>query len=224
LVRRGLRSRVVVATEHLPLLRSLAYRTVIDVGANRGQFALAALIARPESRLIALEPLKEAADVFESVFAGTDTARLLRVAAGSSAGSAQLWVTAADDSSSLLRPTSDQVQTFPGTEVVSSRIVDTAPLSEVLNPADLVRPVLLKLDVQGSELDALLGAGSVLESVDFVLVEASFRQFYAGQPSAHDIVVAASDLGFRLRSAHQPSVTSAGEVLQLDLFFQRAHD
>lgn len=212
-----------MATEHLPLLSTLRYRTVIDVGANRGQFALAALLTRPDARLFALEPLDEAATVFEHVFASHEHVRVFRTAVGVTTGDAQLWVTAADDSSSLLRPTPVQSQTFPGTEVVSSRLVRTAPLQKLFSCAELLRPVLLKLDIQGGELDALLGAGPMLECVDFVLVEASFRQFYVDQPSAHDIIVAAGELGFRLVSAHQPS-TVEGAVLQVDLLFDRTHD
>jgi hypothetical protein len=45
----------------------------------------------------------------------------------------------------------------------------------------------LKLDVQGGELDALYGAEQLLQSVDAVLIEASFVELYEGQPLVGDV-------------------------------------
>jgi hypothetical protein len=80
--------------------------------------------------------------------------------------------------------------------------------------------VLLKLDVQGFELEALRGATSLLERVDAVLTECSFVRFYEGQPLFEDILACLAPLGFRL-SAGAISSRHAGRWEQGDFLFER---
>jgi hypothetical protein len=58
--------------------------------------------------------------------------------------------------------------------------------------------VLLKLDVQGFELEALRGAERVLASVDTVLTECSFVPFYSGQALFDEVRDFLHERGFRL--------------------------
>ncbi len=57
-------------------------RAVVDVGANRGQFALAVRSRLPGARIVSFEPLREPADVYEAIFAGDPLTRLVRCALG----------------------------------------------------------------------------------------------------------------------------------------------
>jgi hypothetical protein len=49
------------------------------------------------------------------------------------------------------------------------------------------RPVLLKIDVQGFELEVLQGATDLLPHIDAVYVEASYVELYEGQALHEDI-------------------------------------
>jgi hypothetical protein len=64
-----LRYGVAAAVEHREALGSLDPRTVVDVGANRGQFSLFALHAFPNARIISFEPLDAPATRFRPLFA-----------------------------------------------------------------------------------------------------------------------------------------------------------
>ncbi|MDP2854673.1 MAG: hypothetical protein Q8O28_10580 [Smithellaceae bacterium] len=64
-----LRYQVLVGAEHRKIL-SPNLATVVDIGANRGQFSLAVRHWSPEVRVFAFEPLSGPATRFRRVFYG----------------------------------------------------------------------------------------------------------------------------------------------------------
>lgn len=219
--RQALRVGVAAAVEHDRLHVPVEPATVLDVGANRGQFALVAARRWPRARLICFEPLPDAARVLSRVLAAAPRAEVRNLALSDEAGEVKLHVSRADDSSSLLPIGARQSATFPGTEEVGVIGVPAARLDDELDASDLLRPVLLKLDVQGGELRVLRGAAGLLSAVDVVLVECSFVEFYEGQPLAHELVRFLGGHGLVLTGAGMPTTDAAGRVVQIDLVFSR---
>jgi FkbM family methyltransferase len=220
--RQALRRGVAAAVEHEHLRLPIEPRTVLDVGANRGQFALVAAHRWPNARLICFEPLPSAAGLLRSVLASTPQAEIHNVALANEPGEVKMHVSKADDSSSLLSISARQSQTFPGTEEVGLISVQAARLDDELDVAALSRPVLLKIDVQGGELGVLHGGERSLQHVDAVLVECSFVEFYDGQPLAHEVLDFLGKKGFRLTGAGTPTTDAQGSVVQIDMLF--THD
>lgn len=218
--RRALRLGVAAAVEHdtSPLPHEL--QTVLDVGANRGQFALVALRRWPAAGLVCFEPIPEVAQKLRRVLGGAPGRRVVEVALSDGSGQADFHISRADDSSSLLPITDRQVERFPGTEEAATMRVRTARLDEELSPDALVRPVLLKLDVQGAELGVLRGASGLLHLVDVIVVECSFTEFYAGQALADAVVRFLHEHAFRLDGVLNPEISDGGTVLQADLLFR----
>jgi FkbM family methyltransferase len=171
---------------------------VIDVGANKGQFALYARVRFPGAEVYSLEPLPEPRARLERLFDGNAHVHVFAAAAGAGPGTARINVSRADDSSSLLPATTRQLDRFPGTDTVGRESVEVKPLDRLLEGVELARPVLLKLDVQGFELEALRGAEEVLASVDTVLTECSFVPFYSGQALFDEVRDFLDERGFRL--------------------------
>jgi FkbM family methyltransferase len=171
---------------------------VIDVGANKGQFALYARVRFPQADVYSLEPLSGPRRRLAKLFADNGRVHVIAAAAGSAPGTARINVSRADDSSSLLPVTSRQLDRFPGTDTVGQESVQVGTLDRIFEPIELARPVLLKLDVQGFELEALRGAGQVLASVDTVLTECSFVPFYSGQALFEEVREFLRGHGFRL--------------------------
>lgn len=159
---RLLRHRVAAGVEHERLLSGLDCRTVVDIGANRGQFALVTRRCMPQARIISFEPLPAPATKFRTVFAGDARVTLHEVAIGPAPGNATIHVSKRDDSSSLLPITAKQVALFPGTEEAATAVVRVAPLREFISAAEMEAPALLKVDVQGYELEALRGCEDML--------------------------------------------------------------
>jgi len=217
---RGLRWGVAAAVEHEGAALDHAYRTVVDVGANRGQFLLVAARRFPDAALIAFEPLPGATKVLRLAMSRRRV-RLFEMALSDRAGTATLHVARADDSSSLLPISGTQVSTFPGTHEVAQLTVPTARLDEVLSAADLEAPVLLKIDVQGGELGVLEGAVALLPRVTTILVECSFAELYQGQPRADGVIRFLHDHGFGVHSVGAVTAGANGRPVQADLVFER---
>lgn len=215
-----MRYRVAAATEHLAVIRFCAAPTLLDVGANRGQFSLAFRKFRPGAQVIAFEPLPEAAETYEKVFEGDGRTRLERVALASESGSAHFHVADRADSSSLLRPGEGQERAF-GVRSVGTIDVPVRRLDECVDAEALQHPILLKVDVQGGELAVFEGCG-FLERVDFVYVELSFVELYEGQPLFDEVCTYLVDRGFAVAGLYNQVTTDDFGPTQVDVLFKRA--
>ena len=218
--RMALRSGVAATVEHdrLPLRRD--FRSVIDVGANRGQFALYARVRFPEARIYSLEPLDEPRRRMQTLFQDDERVQVMAKAAGETPGTATLHVSGRDHSSSLLTMAERQTQLYPETAMVGDEDVEVDTLDAMFAKVDLPGPILLKLDVQGCELSALKGAMALLTRVDTVLTEASFVPFYEGQALFDEVHACLTDAGFRLTGGAM-SAETAGRWEQGDFVYER---
>lgn len=210
---------VMAGVEHKAVLnRPLA--TVVDVGANRGQFALAAR-AIAGAKVISFEPLPEVAAIYRKVF-GDDSAVKLHVAAiGEKSEKRLIHLSARDDSSSLLEIGDAQSHFYPGTHEVGTLEVKVGALDEFVTQEEIIRPAMLKLDVQGFELQALMGCKSLISNFDYVYCECSFVELYKDQKLAGEVIEYLSSFSFRLSGIHNPSYDRNGNCIQADLLFER---
>jgi len=215
-----IRHHVLVGAEHRHMLsRQLA--TVIDIGANRGQFALAVREWVPKARVISFEPLGGPAKTFRAVFMGDDRVTLHQIAIGPEPGEFVIHVARRDDSSSLLPITELQDKLFAGTAEKTREFVRVEPLHVLVRPEDIVAPALLKLDVQGFELAALQGCERLLNYFDHVYAECSFLELYSGQALAHEVVAYLSHRGFRLKGIYNMAYSGTGVPVQGDFLFAK---
>ena len=76
--------------------------------------------------------------------------------------------------------------------------VHSTTLDEVAVAEDLHAPDVLKLDTQGSELDILRHAHTVLASAHLVEVEVAFTPIYTGRPLFHDVAKFFAEEGYEL--------------------------
>lgn len=219
--RRGLVHGVAASVEHEALIGSLELTTIVDVGANVGQFSLLASALHPDARIVAFEPLPDAADRFEHLFADNDRVRLHRAALGPVQGEAVLHVSARNDSSSLLPIGEAQTRMFPGTGEVATVSVPVGPLSDFVSRDEIAAPALLKVDVQGFELEVLRGAETLLDAFAYVYTEASWVALYEGQALAgevHDFLIAR---GFAPAGEFNRADAPDGSPIQADFLFRR---
>ena len=221
--RRALTRGIAAAIEHEKHLRFLKCATVVDVGANRGQFGLVARKLYPQARLYFFEPLPEIADVLESLFRDDLRTQVQRFAVGDKSGNELINIAGRDDSSSLLTVTDLQVSLHPKTAIQRQNKVEVRRLDELLMKEDIASPALLKLDVQGYELSALKGCGSLIDSFDWVYAECSFQELYAGQALAHEIISYLSTKGFILHGVFNISYDENGLSIDGDCLFKKEH-
>jgi len=146
---------------------------------------------------------------------------LHEAAIGPASGNATLHISRRDDSSSLLPITATQASLFPGTEEAATAVVRVAPLREFIPAADIQAPALLKLDVQGFELEALRGCEDMLGRFAYVYAECSFVELYGGQALADEVIAWLRERGFKLRGVHNMDHDRDGRAIQADFLFAR---
>ena len=207
--------------EHADLIRSLPLTTVVDIGANVGQFSLMVVGVIPGVHVYAFEPLSVSSNVFEKLFIGNGNVVLHKFAVGKSAERIPIRISRRPDSSSLLRATSLQTEVFPGTETADSEIVQVLPIDRVLTSEQLKPPALVKLDVQGYELKALEGCASLLPLFSYVYLEISFGEFYEGQATASELFDYLRQRGFDFKGVYNTVYDRNGLAAQCDCFFAR---
>lgn len=215
-----LRHGVAASIEHDSVLSSLSFTFVVDVGANRGQFSLAARHFHPSARIVAFEPLASAAEVYEKAFGRDRRVRLHRTAIGPDRGPVLMQRSGREDSSSMLPIAGLMSELFPGTQAVGTEKIDVAPLTDFVTQSDFDGPALLKIDVQGFELEVLKSAEPILPFFDRIYVEASFIPLYTSQPLAGEIIDYLHSRNFRLAGFMNPSFRATdGSAIQSDLLF-----
>ena len=220
--RRALSHGVAATVEHTCALARLQPATILDIGAHKGQFSTLCRKLFPDAHIIGFEPLEKPANIYEKCFAGDNNVTLFRKAVSMTTGDRKMFVSNRTDSSSLLEITSSQVEHFPGTELKTTATVTSAKLDQLLDIGALNTPVLLKIDVQGSELDVLRACDSIIKGTEAVYVEGSFVELYANQPLVDHVVRHLQSLDFQFSGMFNPSVDQTRKVIQADLLFERS--
>jgi len=102
-----------------------------------------------------------------------------------------------------------------------ARVVEltTRRLDTLATEHDLPSPDLVKLDVQGAELDVLRGAGSLLHTCSALIAEVSLLRGNEGAPVAAEVIAGINDHGFKCVDICKIRRTAVGSVGQLDLLF-----
>lgn len=214
----ALRCGVAPSIEHQAVLAGLAPDLLIDVGANRGQFSLMFRLLHPGVPVQAYEPLPGEAAVFRRVHARRHGIQLHEIALGDACGAADLHVSARADSSSLLPIGDLQSSLFPHTAEVGLHRVEVMTLDSLAPHWGGASRALLKLDVQGFELNVLRGAVAALRQCAWVYVECSEVPLYAGQALRGAVESFLGSHGFRVLGCFNPSYAD-GNLVQADYLF-----
>lgn len=202
--------------------QSVLPRTVIDVGANVGQFAVAAAKLFPDAVVHSFEPNPNCADELRKNTSSLGNVSVYQVALGDEDGEVAFHVNSHSHSSSILALAKNHRDAFPDAHEVNTIQVKIDTLDNIFSNLTLARPVLLKLDVQGYEAQALRGASQLLSRVDYVVLEASFKPMYQGEMLFMEIIRLMEGFGFVfLRPIGSLADPTSGEIVQMDALFQR---
>ena len=206
-------------------LRSMGIRTVIDVGANTGQFARYIRSVLPEAKVICFEPLPgpfEDLKTWAMDHKGGVTA--LNIALGENEGVVEMFQhTDHSPSSSLLHSTPVSHSYYPFTEREAPVTVRLSSLDKALAESGIaIDPeVLIKLDVQGYEDRVIKGALQTLRSAKACLTEIDFDTLYDGQCTFRDVWKLLDDLGYRYVGNFEQTYAADGHVIFADALFVR---
>jgi FkbM family methyltransferase len=204
------------------LMRASRADVVVDVGANEGQYALSLLSIRDDLRIVSFEPLSSAQLALRARarrYRNWTVAE--RMALGSGAGTARLFVSGNSLSSSLLPMQNAHLRAAPESAYVREETTPVERLDQVAgNYWSSSDTLLLKIDAQGYEADVLAGAQEIMRKVVGIQTEISLVPLYDGQLLACDTIRQIEALGFRLfaiNSDFRDPVSHA--LLQANAFF-----
>lgn len=193
------------------------FRTVIDVGAFRGDFALSALAADPEVKVLSFEPLEKRPRRWMGY---KRRWAWHAVALGNVPGLVTMHRNEFIPSSSVLPMLDLHREAFPYTVKTDEVEVGMATLDEFYWAID--SPALLKIDVQGFEFEVLSGAMDTLTLCEAVVCEVSHAPLYAGTPSFEDLDGLLSRAGFHhSRRVEQLDHPETKALLQSDELWVR---
>lgn len=180
----------------------LPIRTVIDVGANTGETCKGWLADFPQAHIHGIEAEPSVFAAFKANVTGLeDRITAWQFAASDEPGQISFFRHENHpSSSSMMRSTAFSEEVLPFTKVTQEVIVEARRLDDVfMNSGIRLEPdIFIKLDVQGAEVRALLGAPNLLARTRAVLCEINVAPVYEGQPSLSEImaVLAKSGLNF----------------------------
>ena len=196
--------------------------SVIDVGANIGQFAVAAAKLLKPRVLYSFEPIPAVAVRLRGNLAGFGFASVHQIVLGERQGSTPFHVNSHNHSSSILSLSQEHMGAFPDAREIETIEVPMTTLDCFFHARDLPAPALLKLDVQGYEEKVLRGGCETLARMRWVVAETSLKPMYKDEPVFLDIVDCMKERGFRfLRPVGWLNDPRNGELIQLDALFER---
>ena len=203
-------------------LQSAGIGTVIDVGANNGQFSSAICSILPGIQIIAFEPLPDSYKALCKKLKRHARFKAFQVALGEERNKIAFWRNRFAKASSILPMADLHKQAFPWTSSAEPINVEMHRLDDYCSELSLEPKVLLKIDVQGYEDKVLSGATNMLEKIEYVLVETSFKPLYDHQayfPQIYSFLVAH---GFEYAGCFEQMLSPHdGAILQMDGLFLR---
>ena len=192
---------------------------IYDIGASTGTWTLLAKAICPRATIDAFEPLEQHQREFRSNVGGIDGISLHPFALGARASVRPMRVTNLPDASSVL-PIADASRAHFGLSEEKAVNVRICALDTYRVQHGLPFPDLLKLDVQGYELEVLKGATATLPAAKAIIIEVSFIEYYRGQVLFHEIVefLAGQGLFVAALGSQTPRARTLG---QADVLFLR---
>ena len=206
-----------------PWFRRLRPTSVLDVGANRGQFAQVISTVLPDVPVYSFEPLPDCFDALVRLSRTYPSIRGFQVAVGDKAGTVTMFRNAYSDSSSLRAMRELHKQQFPFTAKPETEVeVQVVTLDDACRGLALGSRPFLKIDVQGFEEKVILGADAVLAMAVAAVIEVSFEPLYEGTPSFEVVCDMMRSRGFRFHGCISQLIGPLdGEILQGDALFVR---
>ena len=168
----------------------LSPATVIDVGAAYGSFSLECCNIFAKAQYFLVEALAEFEPFIKAAIQSIAKAQYILSAAAAKSGEITINVHADLVGSSIYREQEGfAVDGIP-------RTVPAVTLDQLIQDYQMRAPFLIKIDVQGAELDVLRGAEEILEDTEYIILEVSFFEIFKQGAQFYDVVTFMKSKGF----------------------------
>lgn len=184
-----------LSRSRMRILKEYQITSVVDVGANRGQWALDLFSSGYMGQVISFEPTEEFVEL-QKASRRYPNWHCNPVAVSNESGKKIMYQASNGNlSSSLLAPHQIESMGFDF-EFHEGKEVQTITLDEFFSDQPL-KPSYLKIDVQGAEMLVLEGASQIVDSFQAVEFESALVSLYRGEHSHYEISQWLIERGFR---------------------------
>lgn len=198
-------------------------RTVIDIGANVGEFTAIFAELFPDAQIYAFEPLPDCFEQLAKIakqYQGR--VKAFNIALGTQEGSFEFHRSAWAPASSFREMSDLHKKNYPhsaGSETVK---VDVKTLDKVFENIDLKKNIFIKMDVQGFEDEVIKGGLEVIKKAKVLVIECSLQNTYEGEPMFDGIYNLVHSIGFEYAGSLKQSIRKDDQsFLQADCVFIR---
>jgi FkbM family methyltransferase len=170
--------------------KKLQPRAVLDIGAGKGYWSILAGGYFKEAKFYLLDPLTENEPDLRRLCEEDSRQHYILTGVGEEPGDRKIHVAADPDSSTMLL--------FPGDDDGRLRTLSVTTVDRLLEEGRIEPPDLVKIDVQGMELQVLRGSQKLFEHTAVFIIEVNLYVFMPGCPRVHEIVQFMADRGYTL--------------------------
>jgi len=204
----------------LSYLKTLNIHTVLDIGANTGQFAKEIRNILIDAQIYSFEPLVDCFKKLNERMVDYTNFTAFNYALGDTTEIVAMNKNTYSPSSSLLEMSENHKKLFPHTKESSPEKIVVKRLDDVASSLTLKSNILIKVDVQGFESKVIAGGENTFKKAHAVLIENSFTTLYENQPLFNEVYNKLVALGFEYRGALQEKVNPQnGEIISEDSLF-----
>lgn len=178
-------------------LKELGIKTILDVGANVGQFAGEIRADLPDAFIYAFEPLKDCYDALVDSMKEDKKLKAFHMALGDKNEEVIMHRSEYSPSSSILKMAQSHKDLYPYTQKESGEKITVRRLDDLQELKNgFSKEILVKIDTQGYEDRVIRGGAEFLKQAKVILVETSFVTLYEKQLLFADIYKMLTDIGF----------------------------
>jgi len=195
--------------------------TLLDVGANTGQYAKQMRELGYANRIVSFEPVKEAFQQLSKTAEHDGNWIVNQYALGEKDETVIINVSQNSFSSSILSILPEHVQSAPSSAFIAKQETEVKKLDNVINSFTTgSKNIMLKIDVQGFEKNVLAGAEASLQKIKIVQLEMSLVPLYQNEWLFNEVLEYFSQKGFQLYSLENGFFNKeTGQLLQADGIF-----
>lgn len=199
-------------------------KTVLDIGANVGQFRTQIHSLLPNALIYSFEPIKSCFDELKQNTNNLDRCFCYNIALGEDNTQQIIYRNDFTPSSSMLPLRHLHIEAFPRVANVRQEIIEVRRLDDFANTINLVDNILIKIDVQGFKDKVMRGGANTIKRAKILIVETSFEPLYQDQLLFDGIYNMLRTMGFVLRGTEDIlRHPKNGRILQCDSIFYKEH-
>jgi len=173
--------------------RGLKVNYFLDVGAHNGDWSRMAIKKFPGSTAYLIEPLSEMEDYLKQFCKKYQGSKFFLCAAGAEETKKYLTVGDILEGSNLLQEKNDNL-----VKSNIQRYIDIRTIDSFVDKNEICIPELVKLDVQGYEIEALKGASRLFGKTEVFILEVSLFEYIKGMPIFSDVINFMSNKGYEV--------------------------